>query len=295
MPTGSDAISCNYGLASSRSVRVTVNQDFTATRQTVDNFANLPGFKPAPKTDGWAVSARTKDSGSEYLLRKGTAAIFLSIELPDEAVVDTLVKLAVGHLNGFDSTPTGISEIGYKSPTFTQTYARSCVYVTHDDVKQLTGHDMSPLLQEMWPTATGLLVSPRDGKKSNYVRNQCILSANISDTRLIGNWPDNIRIAVTSYQNDEAASDGLSTVSVGAGNESRIKGPAVGQEAYLYKSASTFDRHSNVLAFRQGRFVAELLYDFAKQDQDPSLADLSKYGQKLSPLGIAVAARLATR
>jgi len=293
MPTASDTLSCTYGLTTDQSIGVSVNQAFTTTQQAVNDYAGLPGFTTVPETDGWSVAKRTKDDTVYYLLRKGTDTVLLTFKLRNNSAIDVFVKQAIAHLNSFGSMPTGVSDIAFTSPTFSQKYARSCDYITNDDLKQLTSHDMSPLVQEMWPSATGVITSGKDGgKQSNYIRNQCIRTANVGDSRLVGINNHTLRIAVTSYKNDKAASDGLVKVSIGEGNDSKIKGSEVGEEAYLYKSASLFEKGQNVLAFRQGRFVVELMYDFAKQENDPSTADLSQYGEKLSPLGKVVATKL---
>jgi hypothetical protein len=245
--------------------------------------------------DGWKISISTrKDNETSYMLRKGTDAVTLQLELKDKSLNDKFVKTAINQLNNLESHPVGPSDIDYKTPTYTQKAARSCDYVTNGDMKQLTGKDMSPLVQSLWSTSTGVVSSNKDGnKKSNYVRNACIHTVNADDNhQLVGSNIHTLRIVTTSYENSKAASDGIMKVSIGEGNDSSAKIQSVGDEAYTYKSMSTFERGVNMMTFRVGRVVVELTYDLAKQDSSPSTSDLTQYGQTLSPLAQAVTDRL---
>lgn len=304
-PSSDESMSCGYGIGAGdadaktlQSVRVSVNQPFTVTAAVANDRPSMLNYAKQPDMGGYEVYSRTSTSvGKEttYLLRKNGNSIEISFELKDEQKMNNLVTAAVANLQSLESKPKGPSTVSYDSPTFKQTFARSCDLVDNADVKSLTGSDMSPLAQSFWSTATGVADFSKvsDNKtKTNYVRNRCIRVGNNPEYKtLVGTSKHTVQVTSTTYENADAAKLGLLNLSVGGdSNDSKVRGSGIGEEAYIYKTPD--DDHQNAIAFRQGRVVIEIVYDFAFQKNDPSVADLNSYGQKLSPLAENIAAKL---
>lgn len=297
MPLSSDTLSCSYGLVSNKtdlqSVDVVVHQPFTVTEKIVAGYLTQRDYTSQPDVNGYQVFKREPKSETDelsYMLRKDGNNIQLDFSLDDPSKAAELVKTATSNLNQLKSDPKSVSTVSYDSPTFTQKVAHSCDLVDNDDVKLLTGVDASPLTKEFWATAVNIadFSSVSDYKtKTNYIRNQCIRTGNDPEYAgaLVGNKNHTIQVLTTSYENDEAASKGLLYLSVGQNNDAKQKGSGIGQEAYVYQKDG-----QNILAFRQGRIVVELTFDFAKQSGE--FADPTTYAQKLSPLGEKIADKL---
>jgi hypothetical protein len=299
LPLSDRTMSCSYGIASdsgsSQHITVTVNQPFTVTDGAVADWMKSLEYQQQPDIDGYTVYKKGSGSASPtYLLHKGGNTIELRVDLGNNTSKESnLVKTAVKNLNNLAKNPRGTSDVSYDSPVFKQSIAKACDYVGNGDVKQLSGQDASPLVQEFWPTSVGVADFSKvsDYKtKTNYIRSRCIMTANTPEYHtLIGTLKHTIQVTTTSYENTQAASQGLLHLSVGDNNTTKVKGSGVGEEAYLYKDLTD---HQNVLAFRQGRVVVEMLYDFANQGDDPSVADPTQYAAKLSPFGTKIANQL---
>lgn len=122
--------------------------------------------------------------------------------------------------------------------------------------------------------------------KSNYIRSSCTREG-LDPARAVLSSPlyQDIRLTTTTYESPAAASAGLLYLSAGVDNTSTVKVDGVGEEAYVYLD---FDQQA-VLAFRQGRVVGELLFNFANQT---GTAD--QMVDTLSPLATKIAGLLAS-
>jgi hypothetical protein len=301
MPGAPETMSCQYGIPSAdkgkpediQKVGITVNQPFTVAAAQVDRYIDSLKYQPQADMSGYQVFKRdaTEFAGDEYLLRKDGNAITVELDLKDTTKAQSLLKAAIQNLDNLKAHPKGYSEVSYSSPVFTGKVAKACDYIDNSSLKQLAGTDASPLVRERWSTAVGVAdFSPVSSYKtvSNYVRNQCEMTANTGGyVTLVGTTSHNLQVTTTSYENEQAALQGLVHITVGDGNDSQ-KVSGVGQEAYLFKDVKD---HQNTLAFRQGKVVVEVLYDFAKQT-DPNIADLNQYGQTLTPVAQKIAAQL---
>jgi len=301
MPGSDGTMSCQYGIpgvdknkpAEIQKISITVNQPFTVAAAQVDRYIDSLKYKPQADMSGYQVFKRdaTEFVGDEYLLRKDGNTITVELDLKDKTKAQDLLKTAIKNLDSLKANPKGYSEVSYDSPVFTGKVAKACDYIDNSSLKQLAGTDASPLVHERWATAVGVAdFSPVSSYKpvTNYIRNQCEMSTNTgSYVTLVGTTTHDLQVTTTSYENDQAALQGLVHLTVGDGNDSQ-KVSGIGQEAYVYKDVK---EHQNTLAFRQGKVVVEVLYDFAKQN-DPNVADLSQYGQTLTPVAQKIAAQL---
>jgi hypothetical protein len=291
MPTGSDTLSCSYGLYTpgqtnkslENSLSIDVVQPFIATESVVAD--NTTRFAKQADMNGYQVYKKESEiSGTIYRLRKDGATVDLTMEFKDSSKKEKFLKTAITNLDSFSTKPKGITTASYDTPTFTKSFAKACDLVDNDDMKQLSGVDASPLVREFWPTATGEadFSALSDYKTaSNYLRSQCIRTSNTPDYKtLTGTTNHTLQVTTTSYESTEAATNGLQYLSITKDND-KVKTAGIGDEAYAYKSAK---EHQNTLAFRKGRVVVELVYDYAFQDRDAKVSDLTSYTQKLTPI-----------
>jgi len=293
MPSGEDTMGCVYGIQGGETIAVAVNQPFIATDRAVASYIDLLSYAKQPDSNGFEVYTRTNTIGDkkdyDYLIRKNGATVTLSVPGTQKDKADGLLKTIMSNFDQFAQHPNGASMVSYDTPTFTQSFVKSCDLVDNDDMKNLTGVDASPLVQAMWPTATGVAdFSPVSTykTKSNYLRNQCIRTSNEpGEKTLIGIKKHTLRITTMTYENSQAASEGFKHVMLGDSNDSVKKGTGLGDESAIYKTND--DDKQLAVGFRQGRVVVQLVYDFAFQDT--TYAD---YVKKLSPVSDKIAAKL---
>jgi hypothetical protein len=299
MPLNDGTMSCSYGLVSQgkalKSVSITANQPFTVSDQIVTDWLDSLSFTAQPDIDGYKVfkkAPKNADDSTSYMLRKDGNSVKLTFSLIDQSKMDSLVETAAANLNSFAKNPKGISDVSYDSPTFTQKYPKACDLTDNEDIRLLSGVDASPLVREFWPTAIGVadFSSVSDYKtKTNYLRSQCIHLGNdpAYKSALSGTVNHPLQVTTTTYENEQASAKGLLYLAVGEPNDTKMAKSGVGQEAYSFKRDG-----QNILAFRQGRVVVELTYDFAKQDKDPTVSDQAKYTEKLAPVAQKIADKL---
>jgi|GEM_PF-1198450 len=304
-PLSSDSIGCHYGIDNGSkagstntnavdSIDVSVNQSFTVTESEIDRQISALSYVKQADMGGYQTYKSTRNADQpSYMLRKDGTAITLDFDLTDPSKVEPLVKKAVDNLTNLQTKPKGVSTVSYDTPTFIQKSVKACDLVDNSDMKQLSGVDASPLVRSSWPTGTGVADFSQVSNyktQTNYLRNSCERLSNYPEYKtLVGTKSHSLQVTTTTYENSQAALQGLLYISVGEGNDSKTQAPAMGNEAYLYRTPKD---HQNALAFRQGRVVVELVYDFAFQENDPQLKDLSSYGQKLAPIGQKIAKNL---
>jgi len=289
MPLSDETMSCSYGLTADQSVAITVNQAFTATKEVVSNWAESSKYEANITMDGYAIFKKAEPVGASYLLRKNDDAIGVRLVVSDDKKVDSLLKTAVSNLNSFETDPKGISDVAYKSPTFTDPYVKSCDLIDNDDLKQLTGADASTLVREYWPTAVGVADFSKvsDYKtKSNYLRNRCVRTSNTPEYKtLVGTYHHTLQVTATSYENEQAAAQSLVHYSVGDGNTTKAKFDGAGQEAYLYMSDT-----QPMLSLRQGKTVIDIEYRSYLKTIEP--VDLTTYGKQILPVAQNITKKL---
>ena len=291
MPSGEDAMGCTYGVAGGDTISIEVNQPFTATEGAVASDIGLLSYVKQPDVNGFQIYTRSSPEvqTSQTLLRKNGATIEIAIPDANKDKSDTLVKTVMSNFDDLAKHPKGASIVSYDTPTFTQPFVKSCNLVDNDDMKNLTGVDASPLVQAMWPTATGVAdysAVSNYKTKTNYLRNQCIRTSNAPGERtLVGIEKHTLRVTATTYENSQAASEGFKHVTLGDGNDSVQKGTGLGDESAIYRTND--DDKQMAIGFRQGRVVVQLVYDFAFQTDDAQT-----YVKKLSPVSDKIAAKL---
>jgi len=297
LPSGEDGMGCVYGIVTGKTgktIDIGVNQPFTATDGAVVDNINALHYTKQADTGGFQMYSRVNsigdDKNNEYVLRKNGTTITLSIPDDFASKNDTILKTIMANFDDLTKHPKGPSTVTYNSPTFTQSFAKACDLVDNDDMKNLTGVDASPLVQAMWPSATGVAdFSPvsKYKTKSNFIRSQCIRTSNYpGEKTLIGIQNHTLRITTTSYENTQAASEGFKHVTLGDSNDTVKKGTGLGDESAVYRTND--DDKQLAIGFRQGRVVVQLVYDFAFQD----FKTYTDYVNKVSPVADKVAAKV---
>lgn len=202
-----------------------------------------------------------------------------------------LLKAVVANLASLKTSPQGGSKAVYDTPTFEQPYLRACDLVDNADMKELSGADPTPLVEERIRASTGIVdpgATPAEGSKpSDYIRNTCVFHApdrDADDELLLGSPGDHtLTVTTTSYENPAAAAHGLKSLSIGEDNPSAVHGSGVGEDVSMYKDRDG----SMVMAFRQGRVTVELVYDFAFQT-----GSMEEMATKLSPVADKIVAKV---
>lgn len=291
MPTLTEAPSCYYAFKEANgelgNVAVTVNQPFTVTEKSVTNY--LTNFEQKQAVNGYDVFVSKSDS-KQQVARKGDVTLHFTFGLKDEAEQKSsaLLKTAIANVESMKSKSKAPPKATYDSPTFTEKYAIACDLIDNDDVKSVTGLDASPLVVQQLATSIGVADFSKvsDYKtKTNYIRNQCIRSAvNPAYKLLYRSGDQSIRLTTVTYENADAAKQGLQHISIGTDNKVKEQIGGVGEETYMYKDSEG----QITMVFRQGRMTAEMLLNFGSQTEDSNMQ-----AQKMTPMGVKVAQKLA--
>jgi hypothetical protein len=166
MPSPSETMGCVYGVDSGNMLSIGVNQPFTATDGAGDQDISALKFTKQADANGFQVYKRTHQLGdetnTEYVLRKNGATIALTFPYTDETKLNSLTKTVMTNFDNLATKPQGVTQVSYDTPTFTQSFAKSCDLVNNADLKQITGTDMSPLVRSFWATSSGLAFQDMD-------------------------------------------------------------------------------------------------------------------------------------
>ncbi len=288
LPSADDDNNCNYSMQSGGLVSLSVYQPPFTTMDAVQDTLDR-NYSKTSDIGGLATYqySKARSSGNhEYMLVSGKQAInvlFNGTKL-SEAQAQTILTTAAQNFVAQQAAPKGPAIPTYDTPTYKQKWARACDVISNDDIKNLTGSDASIYVTE--GLASGTAVSKVNDQLYNSITTSCArYNTGLGSGIGAGPFNQKLELTVTSFNSDVAAKYFMGVTKKDAGS-SKVDAN-IGSEGLGFRDKAD----QNTVAFRQGRFVAEIVFDRTSQ-KNVNLTDTSAMTQKLTPYAQQVAAKL---
>lgn len=215
----------------------------------------LTKYTPQPDLSGIKVykqNPRTtpQPESATYILRSANASAEVRLVLPDQAKMDTYLKLLATRLKAAETKPTGAVTFTLKSPIFKGKIYQECSLLDDSNFTTIVRAPASPLTKQTYASAIGIIQSYKDPSKLfNYVSYEC--SRDIAD----GKGSGQMRLNAVSYETEEGAKDYVEFMRTQEPNAVTVT-PTIGDESWYGNAAGMH----NALVVRKGRLLLQVTY-----------------------------------